>query len=288
MNDSALAYLAMKTAQELFKTGLAGLDENQRAKVMRLARQQLDLEDRVLASPEAIDVAVPEATVSDAMAEVLGRYGEASEMATDLAGNGLDSQGYADALARELRVNAILSKVESRAAQVSDIDVELYYHYHLDQFHRPETRTARHILVTVNEDLPENGRETALDRIEAIAARLEKDPKRFEEQALKHSECPTAMNGGLLGEARAGQLYPELDAALFAMEAGTLSGILPSPMGFHILRCDAIQPAGPVPLDEVREKIRAHLQEKRQQTCVRAWLKSLRPETVLEPAAARA
>jgi peptidyl-prolyl cis-trans isomerase C len=284
--QSAIAYLAMKTAQQLYAKGLSNLDDAERQKVMRLARQQFELEDRVLGSPEAVDVAVPEATVRDALAEVLNRYLGQSEMESDLAGNGLDTDGYADALERELRVNGVLDKVGSRTAMVSDIDTELYYHYHLDQFHRPETRTARHILVTVNDDLPENGREAALARIEAVAARLAKDPKRFEEQAIKHSECPTALNGGLLGEVRAGQLYPELDAALFRLEPMQLSGVLTSPMGFHIVRCDAVSPAGPVPLEQVREKIRDHLQEKRRQTCIRAWLKTLRTEPVAEPALA--
>lgn len=279
MNDqSALAYLAMKTAQQLYAKGQAALGVDERNKVLKLARQQFEMEDRVLASPEAVEVAVPEATVRDALGEVLGRYADRAEMDAELAGNGLDSDGYAEALERELRVNAVLDKVGSRTVKVSDIDVELYYHYHyhLDQFQRPETRVARHILVTVNEDLPENGREAALARIEGVAARLAKDPTRFEEQAIKHSECPTALNGGLLGEARIGQLYPELDAVLFKLEPMELSGILSSPMGFHIVRCDEIKPAGPVPLDQVKEKIREHLQEKRRQTCIRAWLKALR------------
>jgi nitrogen fixation protein NifM len=287
MNDNALAYLAMKTAQQIYKKGRAALADEERAKVMRLAKQQYELEDRVLASSEAVDVAVPAATVEDAMAEVLGRYPEPAEMDAELAGNGLDRTGYAEALERELRVNAILDKVQSRAAKVSDIDVELYYHYHRDQFHKPETRVARHILVTVNEDLPENGRDASHARIEAIAARLAKDPKRFEEQAIKHSECPTALNGGLLGEAHAGQLYPELDAALFAMAPMQLSGILGSPMGFHIVRCDAIRPAGPLPLDRVADKIRDHLQEKRRQTCVRAWLKIIRQGSATEMSLAK-
>jgi peptidyl-prolyl cis-trans isomerase C len=168
--------------------------------------------------------------------------------------------------------------VGARVVRVSDIDAELYYHYHPEQFQRPETRIARHILITINEDLPDNGRVAARARIEAIAGRLAREPKRFEEQALKHSECPTALQGGLLGEAKRGQLYPELDEALFGVDAMDLSQVLESPLGFHILRCDLIKPAGRVPLGQVREKVREHLQEKRRQTCIRAWLKGLGQE----------
>ncbi len=285
MSDAGLAYLVLKTAQKLYAKAPAVLSDAERQQVMRLAAQQAALENRVLAAPEACDVMVPKVTVEDAMAEVRGRYPDESELEADLARNGLDAAGYAAALERELKVDAVLDKVGSRVVRVSDIDAELYYHYHPEQFQRPETRIARHILVTVNETLPENGRDDARVRIEAIAARLAREPKRFEEQALKHSECPTALQGGLLGEARRGQLYPELDAVLFQLEPMVLSPVLESPLGFHVLRCDAIHPAGRLPLNQVREKIREHLQEKRRQTCVRAWLKALGKERREAPVA---
>jgi len=104
-------------------------------------------------------------------------------------------------------------------------------------------------LVTLNDDLPDNTRPVAQSRIEAIAARLARDPKRFEEQAMKHSECPSALQGGLLGEVPRGQLYPELDAALFLMQEGEVSAILESPMGLHLLRCESITPAAVLTLE---------------------------------------
>jgi len=112
----------------------------------------------------------------------------------------LDTAGFAVALERELKVEAILEKVATRAAKISDMDVELYYQFHPEQFRRPETRLARHILVTINDSIAENTRAAARQRIEAIATRLAKEPQRFEEQALKHSECPTALDGGKLGD----------------------------------------------------------------------------------------
>lgn len=270
-----LAYLALKTAQNLYDKVPSALSGAEQQRVRQMAQRQFSLESKVLATPEARDVMVPRATLDDALEEIRTRYSDPDALAADLAAQGLDLAGYAAALERELKVNAVLDKVGSRVVQVSDIDVELYYHYHPEQFQRPETRTARHILITINEDMPDNTRAAARARIDAIAARLAKDPKRFEEQALKHSECPTALNGGLMGEARRGQLFPELDAALFQLDPMALSGVLESELGFHLLRCDAIAPFGPVPLGQVREKVRAHLQEKRRQTCIRAWLKNM-------------
>lgn len=272
---SDLAYLILKTAHGLFHRGPRDLADEERRQVETLARRQHRLETLVLSAPEARDVVVPRATLEAAYAEIRGRYPDEVDFLDDLADNGLDPASLLESLGRELKVDAVLDKEGSRAARVSDIDVELYYHYHPEQFTRSETRRARHILITVNEDMPENTRVRARERIDAIAVRLARDPRRFEEQALKHSECPTAMNGGLLGDARRGQLYPELDALLFAMEAGEIGPVTESPMGFHILLCEHIQPAGPVPLHQVKAKIREMLESRRRQTCQKAWLKRL-------------
>lgn len=270
-----VAYLVLKTANSLYGKSTAALSAAELEKAEKLAARQLDLEARVLSSPEARDVAVPEATVEAALAEVRGRYGDDEAFQNDLAANGLSVALYAESLAREMRVEAILEKVASRSATVSEVDVDLYYQFHPDEFMRPEIRRARHILITVNEAIPENGREAARQRIDAIAARLAKDPQRFEEQALKHSECPTAMQGGLLGDVVRGKLYPELEQALFAMADGEIGAVIESELGFHILRCDEIRPAGPVPLAQVRDKVRAMLEGRRRRICQNAWIKSL-------------
>jgi len=174
---------------------------------------------------------------------------------------------------RELKVEAILEKVATHAEKINDVDVELYYRYHPDQFRRPETRLARHILVTINESIAENTRTAARKRIDAIAARLSKDPARFEEQALKHSECPTALDGGKLGDLPRGKLFPELDKALFELKSGEVSGVLESDLGFHILRCDAITEASVLTLEQAHGHIRKLLEQRRKRVCQQAWLK---------------
>ena len=277
MPETALAYLELKTAQSLFGKSPTELAEDERQRVRALADRQYGLEARVLRAPEAGDAMVPAASLQAAFEEIRKRYAEEDEFIADLARNGLDQAAFNAALEREMRVEAILEKVGARAPQVSEIDVELYYHYHPDQFRRPETRLARHILVTLNPTLPDNTEVAARSRIEAIAARLEKSPRRFEEQALKHSECPTALQGGRLGDIPRGPLSPELDAALFSLTAGQISAVLESPLGYHLVLCEAITPERVLSLNQARGPIRARLEKNRKRICQQAWLKQLQP-----------
>ncbi len=273
--ESDVAYLALKAAQKLYSKATAALQPEEFARVQNVAQQQYNLETRVLSSPEARDAMVPPSTVEAAMQEIRGRYQNEEEFADDLARNGLDETNFAAALERELRVEAVMEKVGARAESVSDMDIDLYYQYHPEQFRRPETRLVRHILVTINETIPENMREVARKRIDEIAARLAKEPQRFEEQALKHSECPTALDGGKLGDLPRGKLFPELDKALFELKAGEVSGVLESELGFHVLRCDTITEAGILGYDLAKPYIRKLLEKKRKQAYQQFWVKEL-------------
>ena len=273
--EADVAYLALKAAQKLYGKSPSALQPEEFERAQSMAQQQHRLEARVLAAAEARDAIVPPSTLKAAMQEIRGRYPNEEEFADDLAHNGLDEASLAIALEREMKVEAILEKVGAQAAKVSDMDVELYYQYHPEQFRRPETRLARHILITINEAIPENTRAEAGKRIATIQARLAKEPQRFEEQAQKHSECPTALDGGKLGDLPRGKLFPELDKALFEMKAGEVSGVLESELGFHVLRCDAITEAGVLGYDQAKPHIRKLMEQKRKRICQQAWMKQL-------------
>jgi len=273
--ESDVAYLALKAAQKLYGKAPDALQSIEFDRVQAVAQQQHLVETRVLAAPEARDAMVPPSTLEAAMQEIRGRYASEEEFAGDLASNGLDEASFATALEREMKVEAILEKVGTRAAKISDMDVELYYQYHPEQFRRPETRLVRHILITINDTIAENTRSEAHKRIAILATRLAKEPQRFEEQALKHSECPTALDGGKLGDLPRGKLFPELDSALFDMKAGEVSSVLESELGFHILRCDAITEAGVLGYDQAKQHIRKLMEQKRKRVCQQAWVKQL-------------
>jgi peptidyl-prolyl cis-trans isomerase C len=84
------------------------------------------------------------------------------------------------------------------------------------------------------------------------------------------------MEDGKLGDIARGQLYPEVDAALFALEEGAVSAPVESEMGFHILLCERIEPARALPFPQVKDRIRAALEKRRRREAQRAWLAELR------------
>jgi nitrogen fixation protein NifM len=235
-----LAYLVLRTAHARFEKATADLAEAELNSVLGLAHKQFEIETQILNAPEAQGVIVTEQDFLASLKEIQARYEtegsfDEDSFRADLVRNGMDEDQLRQAVWRELQVEAILERVGARAADINDVDVKIYYYMHLDRFEQPETRTVRHILLTINPDFPENTRDAAHQRMEQIRKRLLKKPHRFEEQAMKHSECPTALEGGKLGCLPRGQLFPSLDDALFKMKTGELSEVLESELGFHIL-----------------------------------------------------
>ncbi len=178
-------------------------------------------------------------------------------------------------MVRECKVNAVLERVAAHAPAINDVEIELYYHSHPEKFYCPEQRTARHILISINPDFPENTRENSLKRIEEIAEKLKRKSKKFSDLALKNSECPTALNGGELGSLVAGKIHPELDAALFALKEKEISGVVETEVGFHLIQCLKISHAETMSLKTATPKIRAVMQERQRQIYQKEWLASL-------------
>jgi peptidyl-prolyl cis-trans isomerase C len=166
--------------------------------------------------------------------------------------------------------------VSSNRPTVTEIDERLFFQLHKERFAGPERRTARHILITVNDQFEENRRDLARSRIVRLADKLDGRPNRFPSLARKHSECPTAMGDGRLGTLRRGQLYPELDAVLFSLPEGGISGPMESDMGFHLLWCERIHRGVELPFSKVRPRIRQLLEDRAGRNCQKAWISALR------------
>lgn len=291
MNNTAQIdpYTLLRASLTLFKTPPARLDAAQLHKARLQAAKECTLEARVLVSPEASKVVIGPEEVQDAYRQIRGRYSDESEFLADLQQNNLDVEQLQRALHRECRVNATLALVGSRAPAISEVEIGIYYHAHPEKFICPERREVRQILITVNDAYDENKRENVVAKMAQIAAKLAKKPYKFADLAMQYSECPSALQGGLLGTVTRGTLYPQLDAALFQMHVGAISAIIETEIGLHILMCTRIERSENISLKQATPKIRQLLEERYRRICQRAWLaglpKSNRKEANYESAA---
>lgn len=269
---AANSYHLLVVAQEQFGININELNAEQKLQAERVAGRKAAIEAKVLGSEMAVGVMVPKSVLDEAVTKVMERYESEEEFEQGIIANGLSRLSLRRAISQELKVDAVMDRVASEIAATDETEASLYYYVNKDRFKRPETRTAHHILITINDDYPENTRANAQTKMTEIAARLYKKKHSFSDQAGKHSECPTAMNGGLLGKVKRGVLFPELEQVLFSMTAGEVSDAVESEVGFHLIYCHEIEDAGIMPLAEILPRLCEQLTQDARSKHQRQWL----------------
>ncbi|MCG8707816.1 nitrogen fixation protein NifM [Brenneria sp. 4F2] len=185
---------------------------------------------------------------------------------------GIDEAARLQALTHEAILAATLEQVASLAPKVDPREIDAWYQQNTHRFKQPEKRLAHHLLLVIDEGQADCDRVTVSRRISALQRRLQIDPRRFSRLAGRFSECPTAMDGGRIGWVNRNVLYPTLDSRLFSLDANDISPVVESPMGLHVLWCEAICPASELPKADALAQIRQQWQEKRRRHHQRQWL----------------
>jgi len=265
---SLAAYLGWRTAAQRYGCRPWQLTPEQQAEVDAQVTRELWVIEAALSATEAAGVEADADVVQSAM-NALAQGNADESFHGDLLRAGLDGAKLAQAIGEELRAGLVLEQVGARAV-VDEAEVRAWYERQRARMALPERRIARHILITVNDDFQDNSRARAQQRLgqaaDALAAGAD-----FAELALRHSECPSALDGGSLGEVRRGQLYPELEAVLFALNPDEVRAV-ESPLGYHLLRCDAIIPEQPLSYEAAAPAIRRRLEATARERHLRAWL----------------
>ncbi|MFP4108254.1 MAG: SurA N-terminal domain-containing protein [Desulfonatronovibrio sp.] len=145
---------------------------------------------------------------------------------------------------------------------VSSEEIEQYYQANESDFVQEERLSARHILISVDENASEEEAEQARQKITEIKAQLDKG-KDFAELAREYSQGPSADQGGDLGTFGRGQMVPEFEEAAFAMEPGEISDPVRTQFGWHLIKIEEHIPARTKGLDEVRARIRMEVGEEK-------------------------
>ncbi|MBE5808665.1 MAG: peptidylprolyl isomerase, partial [Clostridiales bacterium] len=148
------------------------------------------------------------------MAVILDQLIEQALFLTDARKNMLEYDPLFKQQLAKVKDDLLVQFAISRAiekATVTDAEIKKFYDENPDQFAGQETVTASHILVDSEE------------QANAIRKEIEEGMISFEDAARKYSSCPSAPQGGSLGEFGRGQMVPEFDQAVFAMEPGAIS-----------------------------------------------------------------
>src|SRR5262249_2643462 len=133
-----------------------------------------------------------------------------------------------------------------------------YYKQNAARLRSPDIFECSHILIAARRDQAA-AFEAARERAEAIRTRLQDDPSVLEDLAAAHSDCPSRMTGGNLGQITLGMTTPEFERALLGLEVGEISPLVETRYGFHIIHLTRRIQGDLLPFPVARPKIESYL-----------------------------
>ena len=165
---------------------------------------------------------------------------------------------------RETDEEAMIRGLIEREVMVPEPDDDTsrrYYKRNGARFRSPDIYEASHILFAAS---PADAQAYARAREAAAAAlaELREHPRRFAEIAQAHSRCPSAAQGGNLGQITRGQTTPEFEKALTALKPGAICAEpVATRYGFHVIRLDRKHEGRLLPYELVADRIADYLRE---------------------------
>lgn len=270
-----LSYQMIKLAWNHYQAAPETLDAPVREKIEQQAKLAQTIMTKVLGSEEAKQEQVKPEEVEFLFEQLKEQFDSEESFQLSLQEQALTEEGLKQAIYHDLVCEKTLQAQSLGFPEVTEQEALSYYDKNRERFQQPERREVSHILITINEELEGNERDKAQVKIEKIANRLKHHSAEFPNLALQHSECPTSLNNGYIGNVSRGQLYPELDAVLFNMKSNRVSSIVESEIGFHLLYCHGMTEAGEMEKQVALKEIRTQLNEHRKKKREKQWVSQL-------------
>ena len=124
---------------------------------------------------------------------------------------------------------------------VSDAEVKQFFDENAAKLQGDEQRQASHILIGFGVAATAKDKAAAKEKAAGILAQLKKNPKLFEELAIKNSQDPgSATKGGDLGSFARGAMVKPFEDAAFSMKVNQVSDLVESEFGYHIIKVTGI------------------------------------------------
>lgn len=222
-------------------------------------------------------VAVAEETVQNVIEANEKRFKSKKGFEAALKKQGWTPESFRRRVVKQYMVIALINGLFDSSA-VTEEELKSYYEQNKESFRRPDSLRLFHILVKTEPNDPDDVLAARRKAAEELLARI-RGGEDFGTVAYKHSEDEFRVKSGEMGMVHRGQVTPdELQEAAFALSEGEVSDVVRTIYGFHILKVTDKKPAETLPFEEVRERLRKTLQEKRFEEAKKKLLEDLRKE----------
>jgi peptidyl-prolyl cis-trans isomerase C len=207
-------------------------------------------------------------------------------LASEAERQGLANDPEIQTALRKLMVQKLVQRYfqdPGQGKEIPEAELREYFEKNKAEYFRPARVRLAAVSFLAAPGTPQRAAKGAAARKVAgdIKAQAAKNPMAFGQLAQKYSEDETTKSiGGDLGfrsqEELAKGWGEKFAAEVFAMKDGTVSNVIESNQGFHVVRVSGRQEELNRPFEQVKEQLGARLARERKQKELEAWVKGLR------------
>lgn len=286
INDEIILLSEMNAAFEPYRSKIeASYIGEEREATLAEARQAFlnRLIDVRLIEKEAkqIGISVKEEDLMAVIKDVIGHKNISLEDFTkELVKGGISLEVYKNDIREQMVKMRVVQREIRPKLIVTDKEIGEYYKEHRDDYEGQEAVRINQIFFDFSK-LPAG---EAKSKVRKVAEQIDKRLKEGEsfEMLAANLSSETAQVSGDLGFIAKGTVLPALEKVAFSLKKGEVSGIIESPSGFHIIKVLDKKGGGLKPVEEVREEIRAKIEDRMMGEKFVEWLAGLRKKSHIE------
>ncbi len=173
-------------------------------------------------------------------------------------------------MARRLLLRKVIATLAGEVPAVQESEIRQRFDTFRGRYEQAEQLSVSQILVRTETEAAD------------VLQLLRKKNVPFGDLARTRSIAPEASRDGLMGSFAPGELPPEIEEPVRRLTTGEISDAIRTSYGYHIFRLNGVTPAGPVPYEQVKDRIAAELRNERQDAALNEWLEHRRRETRIE------
>lgn len=261
-------------------TSLDRLPDEEKSRYRKFILHRMIDEILILDAAEKMNVEVPAEEIQEQVDQISQRFPDQESLKNALSQQGVTIEDLKDKIRESLVVQKVMESITPSSPTITLADIKQFYQENPERFKRGEEVKARHILIDVAQDASEEEKKQAREKIEMIREKIKKGED-FAEMAEKHSSCPSGKRaGGDLGWFERGNMVPPFEKAAFSLEKGKLSDIVETNFGFHLIEVLEKREAGTVPLEDVKEDLRAELADQERGEAFMKWVEEKKEKEV--------
>ena len=222
--------------------------------------------------------------VDEALKKSMDQMGGKDRLIEVLKANDVSVKEFKNDLRNQVKMQKLANSAGN--IEVSDKECEKFFKENPAKFQNPEKVRASHILISANphqiqQDLTLDGKrdipkEELIAQVEAkmaqkkeqaekLAKELKADKTKFAEYAKKYSDDPgSAKQGGDLGFFPKEAMVPEFAKVAFDSKPDTVSDVVKTQFGYHIIYVQDRRAAGVTPYEKAKSGIKDYLTTEKQ------------------------